>query len=262
MAKIHETSFVSKECILGENVEIGPYCIIRGQVKIGKNTVLRNNVIIGSDYGVVEIGEGNIIYSGAVLGEVPQDKKYKNEKTKLIIGNNNQIREYTTLNLGTVGGGGETRVGNGNLLMAYVHLGHDCIIGNNNVIANSCQLAGHVTIENNVTLGGMSAVNQFAKLGSYSFIAGMAGVNKDILPYSIAQGNYAVVRATNKIGLERSGFADDKISEINKAIRILSKDDNNIEEKIARIQKECQPSQELDYLIQFVRKSERGVALQ
>jgi UDP-N-acetylglucosamine acyltransferase len=258
---IHPTSLVSKEAIIDPSVVIGPHCLIRGQVKIGKNTVLENNVVLGTDHGVVEVGEENHFYTGAVIGEIPQDKKYKGEKTKLVIGNNNQIREYATLNIGTVTGGGMTFLGNNNLVMAYVHFGHDCHVGNNNVIANSCQLAGHVTIQDFVTLGGMSAVNQFATLGSYAFIGGFSAINRDILPYSIAQGNYAIVRATNKIGLERAGFSPEKISEINKAIRILSKDESNIEEKLSRIESECKPSSELSYLTDFVKKSERGIAL-
>lgn len=258
---IHPTSIISKEAILDPTVVVGPYCIIKGQVKIGKNTILENNVVIGSEYGVVEIGEGNHIYTGAVLGEVPQDKKYKNEKTKLVIGNNNHIREYTTLNLGTVQGGGVTQLGDGNLVMAYSHFGHDCIVGNHNVIANSCQLAGHVTIQDHVTLGGMSGVNQFSTLGSHCFIAGFSSINKDILPYSIAQGNFATVRATNKIGLERKGISEKAIGEINKAIRIITKGDNTVEERVNRIQAECEKCPEIEYLVNFIKKSERGIAI-
>lgn len=258
---IHPTSIISKEAIIDPTAEVGPYCIIKGQVKIGKNTVLDNNVVIGCEQGVVEIGEGNHIHSGAVLGGVPQDKKYKNEKTKLVIGNNNQIREYTTLNLGTVTGTGVTKLGNNNLVMAYAHFGHDCDVGDNNVIANACQLAGHVTIQNNVTLGGMSGVNQFCTLGSFSFVAGFSSVNKDILPYSIAQGNFAVCRATNKIGMERNGISEKSVSEINKAIRIITKGENTVEERIARILTECEKCSEVDYFVDFIKKSERGIAI-
>lgn len=258
---VHPTSIISKEAIIDPTVEIGPYCIIKGQVKIGKNSVLKNNVIIGCEEGVVEIGEGNHIYTGAVLGEVPQDKKYKGEKTKLLIGNNNHIREYTTLNLGTVQGGGVTVLGDNNLVMAYAHFGHDCIVGHHNVIANSCQLAGHVTVQDHVTIGGMSGVNQFATLGSHCFIAGFSSINKDILPYSIAQGNFAVVRATNKIGLERKGISEKSISEINKAIRIMTKGDSTVEERVERIQRECESCPEIEYFVNFVKKSERGIAI-
>jgi UDP-N-acetylglucosamine acyltransferase len=258
---IHPTSIISKEAIIDPSVRIGPYCIIKGHVKIGKDTILENNVVIGSEFGVVEIGDGNHIYTGAVLGEIPQDKKYKGEKTKLEIGNNNHIREYTTLNLGTVTGLGVTKLGDGNLVMAYAHFGHDCVVGNHNVIANSCQLAGHVTIQDHVTLGGMSGVSQFSTLGSYSFIAGFSSVNKDILPYSIAQGNFATLRATNKIGLERKGINEKAIGEINKAIRILTKGEGTIEDRVNRVETECAKCPEIDYLVNFVRKSERGIAI-
>jgi UDP-N-acetylglucosamine acyltransferase len=258
---IHPTSIISKEAMIDPSVTIGPFCIIKGQVKIGKNTVLDNNVVIGCEQGVVEIGENNHIHCGAVLGGVPQDKKYKNEKTKLVIGNGNQIREYTTLNLGTITGTGVTKLGNDNLVMAYSHFGHDCDVGNSNVIANACQLAGHVTIQNHVTLGGMSGVNQFVTLGSYAFIGGFSSVNKDIIPYCIAQGNFAVVRATNKIGLERNGISEKSIGEINKAIRIIAKGENTIEERLSRIQSECEACSEIEYFVQFIKKSERGIAI-
>lgn len=258
---IHPTSIISKEAIIDPSVVIGPYSIIKGQVKIGKGTILENNVVIGSEFGVVEIGENNHIYTGAVLGEIPQDKKYKGEKTKLIIGDNNNIREYTTLNLGTVQGGGVTKLGNGNLVMAYAHFGHDCIVGNNNILANCCQLAGHVTIQDYVTIGGMSGVSQFAVVGSYAFVAGFSSINKDIVPYSIAQGNFAVVRATNKIGLERNGISDKAIGEINKAIRIITKGESTVEERVARIQSECEKLPEIDYFVNFIKKSERGIAI-
>lgn len=258
---IHPTSIISKEAQLDPTVEVGPYCVIRGRVKIGKGTKLENNVTIGSEFGLVEIGDNNTIYSGAVLGGTPQDKKYKGENTKLVIGDENHIREYVTLNIGTVNGGGLTEIGDNNLIMAYVHFGHDCKIGDNNVIANSCQLAGHVTIENNITLGGMCAVNQFVTLGSFAFIGGFSAINKDILPYSISQGNYAVARATNKIGLERNGFSSDEVDDIHKAIRILSKSDTTIEACLNRIKEECRPSTRMDYLLNFVKQSKRGVAI-
>lgn len=258
---IHPTSIISKEAKIDSSAEIGPYCIIRGAVTIGKNTVLENHVIVGAEGGEVIIGENNRLYAGAAVGGAPQDKKYKGEKTTLIIGNSNHIREYVTISLGTVTGGGITRVGDGNLIMAYTHFGHDCIIGNNNVIANSCQLAGHVEIENNVTLGGLSAVNQFCKLGSFAFIGGFSAINKDILPYCIAQGNYAVVRATNKIGLERNGFTDAEVGDVNKAIRILTKSEGTVEEKLNRIREECAPGAKIEKFIDFIKTSKRGVAI-
>lgn len=258
---IHPTSIISKEAEVDSGVEIGPYSIIKGRVRIGKGTKLENNVTIGSEYGLVEIGENNTIYAGAVLGGAPQDKKYKGENTKLTIGNNNHIREFVTLNIGTVTGGGATDIGDNNLIMAYVHFGHDCKMGNNNVIANSCQLAGHVIIENNVTLGGMCAVNQFCTLGNFSFIGGFSAINKDILPYCIAQGNYAIARATNKVGLERNGFLADEIEDIHKALRIILKGEGTIQESVARVEQECRKSDKLTYFLDFIKNSKRGIAI-
>ena len=258
---IHPTSIISKEAKLDPSVVVGPYSIIRGDVTIGKNTIIENHVVIGSDEGCVVIGEGNHFFAGAAVGGAPQDKKYKGEKTKVIMGDNNHIREYVTISLGTVTGGGVTHLGDNNLIMAYAHFGHDCKVGNNNVIANSCQLAGHVEIENNVTVGGLCAINQFCRLGSFAFIGGFSAINKDILPYCIAQGNYAVVRATNKIGLERNGFSPQEVEDINKSIRILTKSTDTIEQKLERIKQECKPGAKIESFVEFIKSSKRGVAI-
>lgn len=258
---IHSTAIISDEVQLGKNVVVGPYTVIKGQVKIGDGTIIENGATIGSDYGVVEIGKENHIYAGAAIGGSPQDKKYNKDKTRLIIGDKNQIREYVTLSIGTVTGGGTTTVGSGNLIMAYAHLGHDCYLGNNNVVANSCQFAGHVHVENNVTVGGSCAINQFVKIGNFAFIGGFSAINKDILPFCIAQGNYAVVRAANKIGLERAGFTEDQVEAIYKAIRIISKGTDNIETRIERVLQECGRTPEIDYMVEFTRSSKRGLAL-
>jgi UDP-N-acetylglucosamine acyltransferase len=188
---VHPTSYVAKEAIIEDGVEVGPFCVINGKSKIGSGSRLISHVTIGSDSGSVEIGKDNVFYAGTAIGGPPQDKKYKGEDTRLIIGDGNQFRECVTLSLGTMNGGGVTKIGDNNLIMAYSHFGHDSCCGNNNVIANSTQLAGHVSIENNVIVGGMCAINQFARLGNFSFIGGYSAINKDILPYSIAQGNYA-----------------------------------------------------------------------
>src|ERR1043165_5565834 len=203
----HPSSVISKEAEIAENVSIGPFCIVRGRVRIGKGTKLDSHVSIGSEHGVVEIGENNVICSGAALGGPPQDIHYKNEPTKLVIGDNNMIREFSTISIGTPRAAGVTNIGNHNLIMAYVHLGHDCQVGNHNVIVNSTQIAGHVHIDDHVTIGGVCGINQFVRIGSYTFVAGYSSVNKDVIPYSICRGNYAVSAATNKIALERSGFA-------------------------------------------------------
>ncbi len=257
---IHPTAIISKEAQIDSSVEIGPFCVIRGQVKIGKGSVLHNHVTLGSDYGVVEVGENNHFFAGAAVGGPPQDLKYKNEKTKLTMGSGNMIREYVTINLGTVTGTGLTSIANNNLIMAYSHIAHDCRIGSNIAIANSCQLAGHVTIEDNVRIGGMCGFVQFIKIGKFAYIAGDSTLNKDVLPFSMAQGRWAVSRATNKIGLERAGYSEKSISQIHKAIRLTIMGERTIDEALAAINSECEIDEHVQYLIDFIKASEKGIA--
>ena len=257
---IHPTSVISKEAEIDEGVEIGPFCVVTGRVRIGKGTILHSHVSIGGRHASVEIGERNEFYHGTSLGSPPQDITYQGEDTQLIIGNDNQFREAVTVSTGTKKGGGVTRLGNKNLLMAYTHFGHDCVVGDENIIANSTQFAGHVELGNRVYVGGVCAFNQFVRVGDCAFIGGYSAINKDILPYSIAQGNYAVCRATNKVGLKRAGFSPIEIESIHNAIRILIKGSATIKEGLQRIKEECSPSPYLDYFVSFVESSERGVA--
>lgn len=259
--KIHASSIISKHAELADDVEIGPFCVIAGKVRIGKGTVIDSHARIGSEYGVVTIGERNRIFAGAAVGGAPQDLKYKNEATQIFIGDDNQIRECTTFSIGTVNGGGITKIGDKNLFMAYSHVGHDCQIGDQNVIANTVNLAGHVTIENKVTVGGMAGISQFSRLGSYSFIGGYSAVNKDILPYSMASGIFATCRATNKIGLDRAGFTKEDIVNVNNCIRILTKSALRVEDAIQRIVKEIDQTPAVKALVDFVNSSERGIAI-
>lgn len=257
---IHPTAIIGKGVELASDVHIGPYTVIEGNVRIGKGTRIKSHAVIGSEFGRVEIGENNQIYSGAIVGGPPQDLKYKSEPTQLKMGDGNVIREFVTLNIGTMTGGGITQIGSGNLLMAYVHVAHDCHIGSNVVIANTTNFAGHVTVEDNVRIGGVCSFNQFVRVGQYAYIAGESAVNKDILPYSIAQGSYAVTRATNKIGLERAGFSADDIENIHRAIRLLIMGNRTVDEAIEQIQKECGNSERIQGFVKFVRDSERGIA--
>jgi UDP-N-acetylglucosamine acyltransferase len=258
--KIHPTSVLSKDVVLEEDVEIGPYCNIQGKVKIGRGTFIEGHATIGSRYGVVEVGKNNLISPGAVIGGPPQDISYKSEPTKLIIGDNNIIREFTSLNLATSKGDGATVIGSNCYFMAYSHVGHDCKIGNYVIVANNSHFGGHCEVEDHVVIGGVCAFNQFSKIGKYSFVAGSSIINKDILPFSRAQGNYALVRATNKVGLLRKGFAKDEVANIHKAIRIVIRGAGTLDEAVARIQAECRPSEHIDYLLHFIRSSKRGIA--
>lgn len=259
--KIHPSSVVSEDVVLEEDVEIGPYCNIQGHVKIGRGTFIEGHVTIGSRYGIVEIGKNNHISPGAVLGGPPQDVSYKSEPTRLIVGDNNIIREFATLNLATSKGDGKTEIGNNCYFMAYSHVGHDCKIGNNVIVANNSHFGGHCEVEDNVVIGGICAFNQFSKIGRHSFVAGSSIVNKDVLPFSRAQGNYAVIRATNKVGLLRKGFSKEEVANIHKAIRILIMGSGTINEALARIQSECKPSENISHLMHFVRSSKRGIAI-
>lgn len=258
---IHPSSVISKDAEIGNDVEIGPFCVIRGRVKIGAGCVLESHVSVGNDFGVVELGKNNRLAAGAAVGGPPQDLSYKGEPTKLVIGDNNTIREFATLNCGTPKGGGVTRVGSNCLIMAYAHVAHDCQVGNHVVIANSTQLAGHVIFEDHVKTGGMCGFNQFVRVGAYAFIAGDSAVNKDILPYTISQGKYAVMRACNSIGLERAGFAKDDIDSVNRAVRIVTKGGGTIEESIARIQNECLMTDSVKHFVDFMKSSSRGIAI-
>lgn len=259
--KVHPSTVISGDVHIEEGVEIGPYCLIQGTVTIKKGTYVEGHVTLGSRYGVLEIGENNHFLPGAVIGGPPQDVTYKSEPTRLKIGNNNTFREFSTVNIATSKGDKETAIGDNNYFMSYTHIGHDCKIGNNVVIANNSHLGGHTIIEDNVVIGGVCAFNQFTRVGKNAFVAGNSGINKDILPFCRAQGNYAVARATNKVGLARKGYSRDEVHNIHKALRIMLVGSDTIEEGIARIVNECTPSPNIEYLIQFIRSSKRGIAI-
>jgi len=257
---IHPTAVVDKNVELAEGVKIGPYSVIKGKVVVGTGTKIDSHVVLGSEHGVVTIGKNNHLLPGAMVGGPPQDKKFKGESTRLEMGDNNIIREFVTINCGTASGGGVTRIGSNNMLMAYVHVAHDCHLHNNIAVANTTNFAGHVTVEDNVHVGGNCAFNQFITIGKYSFIAGDSAVNKDVMPFTIAQGKYAVSRAANTIGMERAGFSKDEVDNVYKAIRMVIKGGRTIEEALEDIQNECAPSENIKYLMDFIRKSERGIA--
>lgn len=259
--KIHPTAIIEGDVKVEDGVEIGPYCHLRGQVTIKKGCIIEGHVTLGSKHGILEIGENNHFLPGAVIGGPPQDVTYRSEATRLKIGHHNTFREFSTVNIATSKGDKETTIGDHNYFMSYTHIGHDCKIGNHVIIANDTHLGGHTSIEDHVTIGGVCAFNQFTRVGKYAFIAGSSAINKDILPFSRSQGNYAVARATNKIGLLRKGIPKDEVSNIHKALRILMMGHGTLEEGLARIQAECIDSENISYLLHFVRSSKRGVAL-
>jgi len=212
MSQVHPNSFISKDVELGSNVIIGPFCNLNGNIKIEDNTELKSHVIIS---GKTSIGKNNKFYPFSNIGCDPQDLKFKGEDSELIIGNNNIFRENTTISKGTKDGGMKTIIQNNNLFMTGVHIAHDCIIGNGNIFVNQVTLGGHVNIMNNVVVGGLSAIIQFVTIGSYSMIGGMSGIDKNVLPFSLAIGNRAKLRGLNLIGIRRKDFDKSEIARIN-----------------------------------------------
>ena len=212
MSQIHPNSFISKEVQIGNNVKIGPFCYINGTIKIDDNTELKSHVSIT---GKTSIGKNNLFYPFSNIGCDPQDLKFKGEDSELIIGNNNIIRENVTISKGTLDGGMSTIIHNNNLFMTGVHIAHDCKIGNENIFVNQVTLGGHVNIMNNVVIGGLSAIIQFVTIGSYSMIGGMSGIDKNVLPFSLAIGNRAKLRGLNLVGIRRKNFNKLDIKRIN-----------------------------------------------
>jgi UDP-N-acetylglucosamine acyltransferase len=252
---IHKTAIIEDGAIIGEDVTVGAFTIIGSSVIIGKGTTVASHILIS---GNTTIGENNRIYSHAVLGTDPQDLKYDGEDTLLIVGNNNTIREHTLINTGTVGGGGKTVIGNGNLIMGHVHMGHDCIIEDNIVIANSAVLAGHVEIASNAVIGGISAVHQFCKVGEYAMLGGGSIVVQDIPPYCICEGNRASLRGLNINGLRRHFNNREDISQIKKAYKLMFESGNALAESANELI-ESSENKYVKLLAQFVLDTKRGI---
>jgi UDP-N-acetylglucosamine acyltransferase len=257
---IHATAIVSADAEIASTAEIGPYCVIAGEVSIGADTVIESHARIGSAYGRVRIGERNLIQCGAVLGGPAQDYSFADAVTELVIGDDNRIGEYVSISLGTLKGGGVTRIGDRNFIMAFAHLGHDCQLADHVVITNATQLAGHITVEHHALLSGLVGITQYVRIGAYSFLVAGAFANKDILPYTIAEGHWAAPRAVNRIGLKRAGFGPAERRNIENAIRIALDKTATIEEVQRRIRAECEQDTAIGHLLAFMADSERGVA--
>jgi UDP-N-acetylglucosamine acyltransferase len=254
---IHPTAQVHPEAKLHSSVEIGPFCTVGQHVEIGKGTRLISHVCVD---GWTKIGEDNTFFPFSLIGGVPQDLKYKGEPTKLTIGNRNTIRESVTLNLGTVQGGGVTSLGDDNLVMASVHVGHDCIIGNHCILVNFVGLAGHVLLEDHVTLGGMTGVSQFVRVGAHSYIGGQSGLERDVPPFCIALGSRPTsIKGANIVGLRRRGFSAEIISKINDAIKLWARSDVQKEQCLLEVESQYGEVPEIRSFISFIRKSEHGV---
>ena len=254
--KIHPTAIVHPEAQLDEDVEIGPYAVIDKNVKIGKSTCIEGFAQI---LGYTQIGKNCHIFPYAVIGSIPQDLKYKGEKSFVVIGDNNTIREFVTINPGTEKDS-STIVGNNNLIMAYSHIAHNCKIGNNNILANVATLAGHVEIEDRVVIGGLVAIHQFCRIGSFSIIGGCSKVVQDIPPYSLCDGHPAKVRGINIVGLKRAGFSKEKIEIIRKAYKIIFFENHTFSVARQIILKELPSLEEINKLLDFISSSKRGIA--
>jgi UDP-N-acetylglucosamine acyltransferase len=256
MAQVHPTAVVHPDAQLHETVEIGALAVIGPKVRIGEGTRVGPHVVIE---GRTTLGARNRVFQFSALGAAPQDLKYAGEDTELIIGDENQIREFTTLHIGTAGGGGATRIGHRNLFMANSHVAHDCVVGNGCILANSAALGGHVQVEDHVILSGLTAVHQFTRLGRHAFIAGGYMVVMDVPPYCMAQGDRAELVGLNTVGLERHGFDEARISRIKEAYRILFRSKLGMAEALAKLKAELGGHPEIDHLIDFVSQSKRGL---
>lgn len=254
--RIHPTALVHDRARLGEGVSIGPYSIIGEHVSLGPGTEVGSHVVIE---GWTEIGEQCRIFPFASIGAVPQDLKFKGEESRVVIGRENTIREYVTIHRGTEPGGGVTRIGDHNLLMVYVHVAHDCQIGNRVILANAATLAGHITVQDFAVVGGLSGLHQFVRIGRHAIIGGCSAVAQDIPPFVSAVGNRAKLYGLNSVGLKRRGFSDERIAELKTAYKILFRSKTGMKAAIQKVRKELAGSPEALELAAFVEGSERGV---
>jgi len=251
----HVSAVIDPSLEVGDGVLIGPYAVVGERVSLGDGTRVATHAIID---GWTRIGRNCRIFSSAVLGSIPQDLKYSGAATLLEIGDDNTVREFVTLNRAT-DEGGRTVIGNGNLIMAYVHIAHDCIIGDGTILANAVTLAGHVTIEDRVAVGGLTAVHQFVRIGRQSFVGGASRVIKDVPPFVRAAGNPLRVVGLNSVGLERQGVSEDVRQELKRAYRLLYRSNCNVSQAIERIRDELEPMAEIKTLVDFVSATKRGV---
>jgi UDP-N-acetylglucosamine acyltransferase len=257
---IHPTAIVAKGARIPESCTVGPYCTVGANVVLGERCELVSHVVLD---GHLTMGDDNRVFSFTCLGIAPQDLKYKGEPTELVIGDKNDIREYVTISRGTEGGGGKTRVGSDCLIMAYVHIGHDSVIGNGCILANAATLAGHVTVEDYAVVGALNPVHQYCTIGRYAYIGGGTTITQDVLPYSLTsvrRENRAF--GLNKVGLERRGFTPDELKQLRSAYKLLQVSKLNTTQAVEAIREKValgEFGERVAYLAEFIAKSERGV---
>ena len=256
--KAHPTAIIHPAARLACSVAVGPYTVIGEEVELGEDCEVMSHVVLG---GPTKMGKGNRIFPWASIGLEPQDLKYHGEPTRLEVGDGNIFREFVTVHRGTQGGGGVTRIGNHNLLMAYVHIAHDCRLGDHVIMANGASLAGHVEIQDYAMVGAFCGIHQFCRIGAYSFLGSYTVVNKDILPYSKTSAPRPIeVLGANRLGLERRELSGQDIEELEKAFRLLSRSKLNTTQALQAIEAQKFESDHVRALVEFIKSSERGVA--
>ena len=253
---IHETAIIDPQAKLADDVSVGPYSIIGPGVEIGAGCEIASHVVIN---GPTRLGRNNRIFQFASIGEEPQDKKFHGEETWLEIGDDNLIRESVTINRGTEQGGGVTRIGHRNWIMAYVHIAHDCLIGNDNIFANNASLAGHVEMDDQVILGGFTLISQFNRIGSYAFSAMGSVISRNVPPYILVSGHMAEPVGVNVEGLRRHAFSDDQIRNIRQAYKHVYRSGLRMEEALKKVQKMTQIDNELGIFIEFMENQQGGI---
>jgi UDP-N-acetylglucosamine acyltransferase len=256
MSDIHSTAIIDPSASIGEGVTIGAYSVIGADVEIGANTWIGPHVVIN---GPTRIGRDNKIYQFASIGEAPQDLKYDGEPTRLEIGDRNTIRECVTINRGTVSGGGLTKVGSDNLLMAYIHIAHDCRIGNHVIFSNNASLAGHAQVGDYVILSGFTLVHQFCSIGDYAFTGMGSAIAKDVPPYLMISGNPAAPHGLNKVGLKRRGFTEEQVRNLTRVYKLLYRQGLSLDEAKQQIAEMAKTNEEVVRFAEFLRNSKRSI---
>jgi UDP-N-acetylglucosamine acyltransferase len=256
MSFIHETAVVSPRAKVGEDCQVGAFCVIGDEAMLGDRVRLDSHIVID---GKTSIGDDTHVFPFVSLGHAPQDLKYGGEPTATEIGKRNQIREFVTVHRGTKGGGGITRIGDDNLLMAQAHVAHDCQIGNEVIMANAATLAGHVEIADKANIGAYSGIHQFCRVGPEAFVGGYSVVVKDALPFAIIQGNHAKCFGLNRVGMKRRGYTKETIEKLHHAFHLLLSAKLNTTQAVDKIKEEITGCAEVDLLVKFIETSKRGV---
>jgi UDP-N-acetylglucosamine acyltransferase len=253
MVEVHPTAIVDPRAELSEGVVVGPYCVIGAGVRLGARVELESHVVVT---GRTTLGEGCRVFPFACLGHRPQDLKYRGEDTELVIGRDNQIREHVTMHPGTAGGGGITRVGDGGLYMAAIHVAHDCQVGDGVIMANNATLGGHVEVQDHAYLGGLCAVHQFVRIGRQAMIGGLAGVEQDVIPYGTVLGNRAFLNGLNIIGMKRRGVAREEIQDLRTAYRLLFAPEGSFAERLAEVADQFATHGRVMEIVDFIRSTD------